>query len=101
MSNLKTLHIKDLPSAETEILADTPGAGDQTIYTAYSEPGVNNDNLKKCVIVRTQILADTPGAGDQTIKERYAVSSAEKNDQVVFDKDWADRTSLTYKILSW
>ena len=90
---MSKLHIKDLEPIDTEILVDTPAAGDQRIYKAYSIFG----DLNRCAIIRTDILDNNPGAGDQTIQERYACTTAAAEDRLDFNKIWANRATYTYK----
>ena len=98
---MSQLTIKDLMNNPTviEVIDDSPAAGDQTIYTAYAEPRASGQSLANCVIKK--MVVDVNTSPNQIITTQFAVSAADKEDQLTFNKAWDDRLTLTYKNLSY
>jgi hypothetical protein len=89
------LNISDLHPSIVERLVDTPAAGDRTIYVGYKNPTRQGSTLQDCVIEKILYIAATG-----TFTMQYAVTSG-TNDQLDFNKVWANRASLSYKYLSF
>jgi hypothetical protein len=98
----KKLNIADITRfpLKTEILDNTPAAGDTTIYTAYGDP-TKEGNLNEIVIQRTVILADSPAVGDTDITDQWATTALADQDQLSFNKRWSLRASYSYKYLKY
>lgn len=91
MNTSSKLFITPYPVSEYDIVADSPGVGDTTIYKGYVNP--SKGSLSYCCIEKIVILST------DDISRTYAVSSAGANDQMEFNKAWSGRAGFTYKTI--